>query len=105
MANYHFMDCCFDYKKSRIIEECNLISCKGKHYFQEYFHEDHIKKSTCCYGLDRKQLEEYWQCAQIERETSCPEHCDNCSICFDFFLNFPGITGSVFFLSKKRYEF
>ena len=101
MANYHFMDCCFDYKKSRIIEECNLISCKGKHYFQEYFHEDHIKKSTCCYGLDRKQLEEYWQCAQIEKETSCPEHCDNCSICFDFFKIFQELQEAYFFYPRK----
>ena len=31
MANYHFMDCRFDYKKSRINEECNLMGCKGKH--------------------------------------------------------------------------
>ena len=51
MANYHFMDCCFDYKKSRINEECNLMGCKGKHYFQEYFREDHIKKSSTVIAL------------------------------------------------------
>ena len=59
MANYRFMDRCFDYKKSCIIEECNLMGCKVKHCFQEYFCEDHIKKSTRCYCLERKQLEEY----------------------------------------------
>ena len=101
MANYHFMDCCFDYKKSRIIKECNLISCKGKRYFQEHFHEDHIKKSTCCYCLDRKQLEEYWQCAQIEGETPCPEHCDKCSICFGFLKIFQELQEAYFFYPRN----
>ena len=58
MANYYFMECCFEHEKTRIIEECNVMGCERKHHFQEYFIEkkDDRKKLTrfCC--LDRKQL-------------------------------------------------
>ena len=85
-SNYYFMECIFEYQKTRIIEECDLMGCEGKHHFQEYFIEkkDDRKKLACFYCLDRKQLGEYWSCTQIERETFCPEHCNNWKICFDF---------------------
>ena len=55
------------------------MGCERKHHFQEYFVEkiDDRKKLARFDCLDRKQLGEYWHCAQIERDTFCPEHCDN----------------------------
>ena len=38
-SNYYFMECFFEYQKTRIIEECDLMGCEGKHHFQEYFIE------------------------------------------------------------------
>ena len=86
MAHYCFMECCFEFQKTRIIEECNLMGCERKHHFQEYFveKEDDRKKLARFYCLDRKQQREYWHWAQKEREIFCPEHCDNCNICHDF---------------------
>ena len=58
MANYYFMECCLEHQKTRIIEECNLMGCEGKHHFQEHFIEkkDDRKKLVHFYCLDRKQL-------------------------------------------------
>ena len=38
-SNYYVMECCFEHQKTRIIEECDLMGCEGKHHFQEYFIE------------------------------------------------------------------
>ena len=59
-SNYYFMECCFEHQKTRIIEECNLMGCEGKHHFQEYFigKKDDRKKLARFYCLDRKPLGE-----------------------------------------------
>ena len=67
-SNYYFMECCFEHQKTHIIEKCDLMGCEGKHHFQKYFIEkkDDQKKLAHFYCLDRKQLGEYWRCAQIK---------------------------------------
>ena len=51
MANYYFMECCLEHQKTRIIKECNLMGCEGKHHFQEHF----IEKKD-----DRKKLAHFY---------------------------------------------
>ena len=101
------MECCFDYQKTRIIEECNLMGCEGKHHFQEYFIEkkDDRKKLAYFYCFDRKQLGEHWHCARIERETFCPEHCDERNICRDFLRIFQELQESYFFSPRKDMDY
>ena len=101
------MECCFDYQKTRITEECNLMGCEGKHHFQEYFIEkkDDRKKLAHFYCFDRKQLGEYWHCARIERETFCPEHCDEHNICRDFLRIFQELQESYFFSPRKDMDY
>ena len=57
------------------------------------------------YCLDRKQLGEYWHCAQKERDIFCPEHCDKCSICHDFSEIFQELQGSYFFSPRKDMDY
>ena len=103
MSHYYFMECYFDYEKTRIIEEFNLMRCERKHHFQEYFVEKKYdrKKLARFYCLDRKQLGEYWHCTQKEREIFCTEHCDNCNICHDFLEIFQELQDSYFFSPRK----
>ena len=105
-SNYYFMECCFEHQKTHIIEECDLMGCEGKH-FQEYFIEkkDDRKRLARFYCLDRKQLGEYWRCAQIETETFCSEHCNNCKICFYFLKNFQELQESYFFSPRKDMDY
>ena len=106
-SNYYFMECCFEHQKTHIIEKCDLMGCEGKHHFQKYFIEkkDDQKKLAHFYCLDRKQLGEYWHCAQIKREAFCPKHCDNCKICFDFLKIFQELQESQFFSSRKDMDY
>ena len=106
-SSYYVMECCFEHQKTRIIEECDLMGCERKHHFQEYFIEKKYdrKKLARFYYLDKRQLGEYWRCTQIERETFCPENCDNCKICFDFLKNFQELQESYFFSPRKDTDY
>ena len=78
--------CCFDFDVARSTPGCDRLTCDGKHdpVFNILF-----DKSTneYCYCLNRKQLEQYWDCVSKNREAICSKKCsvfdvfNKCMLC------------------------
>ena len=82
------------------MKECDRMSCilSGSHSFDLFFHRNNDKSFYC---VNRKQLGEYWRRVQEDRETFCPDHCDECSVCKEFALVFENLQDAYFFWPNK----
>ena len=64
--SYYFQKCCFDSEKIGVRNECDRLTriSNGKHNFGLFFHRNNDETFYC---LNKKKLEEYWQCVIAER--------------------------------------
>ena len=90
---YSIQKCCFDSEKIGLVKECDRMCCtlNGRHNFDLFFHWNNDESFYC---LNSKQLKEYWQCVQEDREGFCPEQCDKCSVCDEYALVFQNLLDS-----------
>ena len=81
--SYYHQKCCFDSGKIGLRNECDRFSCisNGKHNFGLFSHQNNNETFYC---LNRKQLEEYWQCVIAERQAFCSDKSCFCEICKEF---------------------
>ena len=80
--------------------ECDRMMClNGNHKFEEYLfrckYDDKLSERFYC--LNRKQFGEYCHCVINDRDTFCPEKCDQCDICEEFAEVFEHLKDAYFF--------
>ena len=78
-----------DWSGERMDRMCCTLN--GRHNFDLFFHWNNDESFYC---LNSKQLKEYWQCVQEDREGFCPEQCDKCSVCDEYALVFQNLLDS-----------
>ena len=97
--SYYFQKCCFDSKKSVVIEYNRMTCLNGDHKFEKYLfrckYDDKLSERFYC--LNRKQFGEYCHCVINDRDTFCPEKCDQCDICEEFAEVFEHLKDAYFF--------
>ena len=69
--------CCFDFIAVHSTPERDRLTCDGKHdpVFNILFDKSTIYQYQYCYCLNRKQLEQYWDCVSKNREAIFPKKC------------------------------
>ena len=98
MSRY-YEKCCFEAGIIGKRVECDRLSCVGKHTeFTLFFHKINNTSSYC---LNRKQLEEYWQCIVKDQEVSCPEKCNKCDVYKFLAQAYEELKDSWFFTPNK----
>ena len=91
--------CCFDAQEVGTRKECARLSCDGKHTeFTLFFHK---KNNQFFYCLNRKQLEECWECIVKDQEVFCPEKCNNCAVCKFLTKPYNKLKSAYFFSARK----
>lgn len=58
--------------------EFHLFSIERKHDFGKYYHK---ANNETYYGLNRKQLGEYWHGVIEDQKMFCSEKCNECEVC------------------------
>ena len=81
--------------------ECDRLSCEHEKHSLEFDVYYHKVNNEYFYCLNRKQLGQYCQCVTKDRDTSCPERCEKCSICKEMTDIFSGLQDSFLFYPKQ----
>ena len=97
--------CCFDFDVARSTPGCDRLTCDGKHdpVFNILFDKG---TNEYCYCLNRKQLEQYWDCVSKNREAICSKKCsvfdvfNKCMLCRQVADIWYELQKNFFFLSK-----
>ena len=95
----YFEKCCFDAQVVGTQKECDKLSCDGKHTeFSLLFHKINNEYFHC---LNRKQLDEYWECIVKDQEILCSEKCHDCVVYKFLTEAHDGLKRSYFFHKEK----
>ena len=95
----YFEKCCFDAQVVGTEKECDKLSCDGKNTeFSLLFHKVNNEYFYC---LNRKQLDEYWECIVKDQEIFCSEKCHDCVVCKFLTEAHDGLRRSYFFHQEK----
>ena len=96
---YYFEKCYFDSQKIGVRNECNMLSCGGKHLdFDLFFHRTNNEYFYC---VNRKQLGEYYHCVLNDQKILCPKKCAECAVCKLVATVFENLQESYFFYPNK----
>ena len=95
----YFKKSCFDAQVVGTQKECDILNCDGKHTeFTLFFHKVNNEYLYC---LNRKQLDEYWECIVKDQEIFCSEKCHDCVVCKFLTEASDGLRRIYFFHQEK----
>ena len=95
----YFKKCYFDAQVVGTQKECDILNCDGKlTEFTLFFHKVNNEYFYC---LNRKQLDEYWECIVKDQEIFCSEKCHDCVVCKFLIEASDGLRRIYFFHQEK----
>lgn len=91
--------------RKKIINVCERLGCNGKHIFNEMSYGNLQEEVERLFFLDRKQLNEYWQCVLTEHWLICPEWCKKCRCCRELEVICEELKESWFFSPRADHNY
>ena len=95
-----FEICCHDTLLIGTRSECDRLSCTEGNpapVFNLYYHK--VNNNEYFYCVNREQLGQYWRCVVEDRDTFCPDRCDECKMCKEMSV-FAELQDNYFFYSR-----